>query len=83
MKRTREEYDNGEITLGELALSNIDRFLQSHKIRIEGIVPYRKKGREFSYRFHVNTYAEDNDWYDATHFIYNSNEFKSAFEMQI
>ena len=83
MKRTREEYDNGEITLGELALSNIDRFLQSHKIRINEIVPFRQRGREFSYMFSVDAYVEDNDWYDFTHFIYESNEFKSAFERYI
>lgn len=79
--RTREEYDNGEITIEELAVSNIDVFVKSHQMRIASIRLYDVDGRDFYYNFHIKF----DPWAEATTVdnIYLLRDFKNSLENYI
>ena len=88
MKKTVEDYENGLVTVDELAISNIDEFIRSHQIRLGSIDYLRNEGRDFYYEIEVDMGVEGTDmfhkdWdYDFEN-VYNSAEFRAAFERYI
>jgi hypothetical protein len=88
MKKTVEDYEKGLVTVDELAISNIDEFLESHQIRLDSINYLRNEGRDLYYEIEVSMGVQGTDkfckdWdYDFEN-VYNSAEFRAAYERYI